>query len=155
MCTHMHKHTHSRCACTSPLSSHSAGSTFPEKLYKHWWGTVHAGFLLNCKRHSSVTSLCQEYPEISNTIQHCKEEWSVNLLIKAGAMLGLGSPVFGQQWFHSSGQQISEGRENGNSGVGTKWDVVPTSPGECPLLSHVPEISQCIKPVPPGQTFLH
>ena len=99
-CTHTHVHTHAH--------THTQGVPVPPPFQvrmldphsrkavqtKHWRSTVHAGFLLNSKRHSSVTALCQEYPEISNRIQHCKKEWSMNLLITAGAMLGSGVTGF-------------------------------------------------------------
>lgn len=99
---HTHVHTHT-CAHT-----HVQGVPVPPPFQvrvldprsrkavqtKPWRSTVHAGSLLNCKRHSSVTALCQEYPEISHRIQHCKKEWSVNLFITAGAMLGPGVTCF-------------------------------------------------------------
>ncbi|CAI9168472.1 unnamed protein product [Rangifer tarandus platyrhynchus] len=99
-----HTHTHTRAhTCTN---THAQSVHVPppfqvtvldphfQKSCTHWRSTVHAAFLLNCKRHSLVTALCQEYPETSNRIQHCKKEWSVNLLITAGAMLGPGVTGF-------------------------------------------------------------
>lgn len=78
---HYPQHTHTHTGVhVPPTFQVTAPDPSPRKdiQTKRWRNTITAGFLLNCKTHSSATALCQD-PKISNRIQNCTKEWSVNL----------------------------------------------------------------------------
>lgn len=72
-----------------------------------------AGFLPNCKIHSSIAAVCQDYPKINNRIQNREREQPMNLegLWKREPRQALRSLVFSQQGLQGFGSRFLRTRE--------------------------------------------